>query len=155
MTYAETRMSLKKLERRRLCSELLILNFRFASGPECRTEVNLEEIWPSGALFQTDTQIRRSAQLRFAGGGREFLGEAVSITRCPILGYFVEMRFAPACRWSEGQYRPKYLFNPQALGQEVLGLGPGQPEQQGRNASVVHDGDTFIEHVAWCSHDAC
>ena len=72
-----------------MCSEILSLVLQSREGRECRLKVNLEEIWSSGALFQTDVPIR--------------------------LGYFIEMRFHPGCLWSEHKYRPKHLFNPEVL----------------------------------------
>jgi len=98
-----------------LCSEILNLHLQPHTGRGRELEVNLEEIWPSGALFLTNKRIRKSTSLWFEGGGCEFRGEAVARTLSTGLVYFVEMRFQPGCRWSESKDRPAHLFNPLVL----------------------------------------
>ena len=98
-----------------LCSEILNLHVHFREGRERELKVNLEEIWPSGALFLTDAPIPPFTSLRFAGGGCEFQGQVIARTLLRGLGYFIEMRFHPGCTWSEQKYRPKHLFNPLVL----------------------------------------
>jgi hypothetical protein len=98
-----------------LCSEILNLHLRAGAGDEREVEVNLEEIWSTGALFLTDEPIQPLTSLRFAGGGCEFQGQVIAQTLLRGLGYFIEMRFQPGCVWSEQQYRPKHLFNPLVL----------------------------------------
>jgi hypothetical protein len=98
-----------------LCSEILNLHLRAAAGDEREVEVNLEEIWSTGALFLTDERIQPLTSLRFAGGGCEFRGQVIAQTLRRGLGYFIEMRFQPGCAWSEQQYCPKHLFNPLVL----------------------------------------
>ena len=103
-----------------LCSEILDLHWRSKAGRERELKVNLEEIWRSGALFQTDARISPSASLWFSGGGCEFRGQAVSRTFLKGLGYFIEMRFQPGCTGSQRKYRPKHCFNPQGFNPLVL-----------------------------------
>jgi hypothetical protein len=98
-----------------LCSEILNLHLQAGARDEREMEVNLEEIWSTGALFLTDEPIRPLTSLRFAGGGCEFRGQVIAQTLLRGLGYFIEMRFQPGCAWSEQQYRPKHLFNPLVL----------------------------------------
>ena len=101
-----------------LCSEILNLHLQPRHGRERRErklKANLEEIWSSGALLLTDSRIHRFTSLWFAGGGRTFHGEVIAETLCRGLGYFVEIRFLPDCRWSERNYRPQHLFNPLVL----------------------------------------
>ena len=108
-------MGSKDARGRVLCSELLKLHLQSKAGRERELTINLEEIWSSGALFQTDARIPLFTPLRFAGGGFEFRGQAISRTLIKGLGYFIEMRFYPSCTWSEQKYRPKHLFNPLVL----------------------------------------
>jgi hypothetical protein len=103
-----------------LCSEILSLHLQSRAGREREVKVNLEEIWSSGALIQTDTRIPLLTPLRFAGGGFEFRGQATARTLLKGLGYFIEMRFYPSCTWSEQKYRPKHLFNPLPFNPLVL-----------------------------------
>jgi hypothetical protein len=98
-----------------LCSEILNLHLRSRAGREREMKVNLEEIWPSGALFLTDEPIRPFTSLWFAGGGHEFRGQVMARTLLKGLGYFIEMRFHPGCAWSQQKYYPKHLFNPLVL----------------------------------------
>lgn len=103
-----------------LCSEILALHLKSRAGRERELKVNLEEIWPSGALFQTDVRIPLSASLWFSGGGCEFRGQTSSRTFLKGLGYFIEMQFQPDCTWSLRKYRPKHYFNPRGFNPLVL-----------------------------------
>jgi|SRR6185369_14600086 len=98
-----------------LCSEILNLYLQPRVGRERKLEANLEEIWSSGALLRTDARIREFTSLWFVGGRCKFQGEAVAGTLTRGLGYFVEMRFHPNCKWSARKYRPQHLFNPLVL----------------------------------------
>lgn len=98
-----------------LCSEILNLHLQPRVGRERKLKANLEEIWSSGALLRTDAQIHEFTSLWFVGGGRKFRGEVIAGTLSKGLGYFVEMRFHPDCRWSPRKYRPQHLFNPLVL----------------------------------------
>jgi len=98
-----------------MCSEIVSLHFQSREGPECELKVNLEEIWASGALFQTDAPIRPFTAVWFAVGACEFRGQVIARTLARGLGVFVEMRFRPGCVWSEQKYRPQHLFNPVVL----------------------------------------
>jgi hypothetical protein len=98
-----------------MCSEILSLRLQSREGRECRLKVNLEEIWSSGALFQTEVAIPPFTSVWFAVGGCEFRGQVIARELFIGLGYFIEMRFHPGCLWSEHKYRPKHLFKPKAL----------------------------------------
>jgi len=118
----------KDVRRSVLCSEILNLHFQSKAGRKRELKVNLEEIWSSGALFQTDAQIPLFTTLRFFGGGCEFLGQATARTLLRGLGYFIEMRFHPDYTWSEQKYRPKHLFNPLVLlADRIFGETPHPP----------------------------
>src|SRR5580658_4701715 len=113
-----------------LCSEIIDLHLQDSAKGERKLKVNLEEIWSSGALLQTDVRIRPFTSLWFAGGGCEFRGQVMEITSHPGLGYFVKMRFDPTCTWSEKKYRPKHLFNPLvALANRIFEETPNPPSE--------------------------
>lgn len=97
------------------CSEILSMRLEFASGRRQQLNVNLEELWPAGALFQTEARIPLRTRLKFARGGRTFRGKVTAQTFSRGLGYFVEIRFDRNCQWSTRQYRPKHLLNPLVL----------------------------------------
>lgn len=98
-----------------MCSEILRLHLQSREGRECKLKVNLEEIWSSGALFQTDVPIRPFTSVWFAVGGCKFRGQVITRELFIGLGYFIEMRFHPSCLWSEHKYQPKHLFDPKVL----------------------------------------
>jgi hypothetical protein len=97
------------------CSEILNLHLQPKAGRERTLKANLEEIWPSGALFQTDARISPETEFSFMGGGYEFRGHVIARKLVRGLGYFVEMRFDPSHNWSEKKYRPQHFFNPLVL----------------------------------------
>lgn len=98
-----------------LCSEILNLYLQSSGGRERKLTANLEEIWSSGALLSTDARIQDFTSLWFVGGGCKFRGEAIAGGLSKGLGYFIEMRFNPDCRWSARKYHPQHLFNPLVL----------------------------------------
>jgi hypothetical protein len=108
-------MDLKAARRSMLCSEIVSLHLRAGASRDRELKANLEEIWPSGAVFWTDARIRDCTSLWFLGGGFEFRGQVSAQRLLRGLGYLVEIRFHPGCRWSEQKYRPKHLFNPLVL----------------------------------------
>ncbi len=108
-------MDAKAARRRMLCSEIVSLQVQAGEGRNRILNANLEEIWPAGAIFWTDVRIRRSASMRFLGGGFEFRGQVSAQKLLRGLGYLVEMQFYPGCKWSKQRYRPKHLFNPLVL----------------------------------------
>ena len=99
----------------KLCSEILNLHLQAGTGRERELKANLEEIWPTGAIFWIDRQIREFTSLWFLGGGVKFRGQVVAQTLLGGFGCLIEMRFHPSCKWSERKYHPKYLFNPLVL----------------------------------------
>lgn len=108
-------MDTKAVRRSMLCSEIINLHLQVRAGRDRELKANLEEIWPAGAILWTDVRIRQYTSLWFLGGGFEFRGQVMAHTVLRGLGYFIEMRFDPGCRWSEQKYRPKHLFNPLVL----------------------------------------
>jgi hypothetical protein len=107
--------SLQATSQRHWCSELLSVKVENKKGRKQSLRANLEEIWPSGALVQTDKPIAPATRLWFMRGGYKFYGEVVARQFLHQLGYMIEIRFDPACRWSELRYRPKHLLNPLIL----------------------------------------
>ncbi len=97
------------------CSEILDLHLQSKAGRIRTLKVNLEEIWSSGARFQTNVRIRPFTPFRFVGGGYEFRGQVIARNLLRGLGYFVEMRFDPQFTWSEQKYCPQHLFYPLVL----------------------------------------
>ncbi|HSR08069.1 MAG TPA: hypothetical protein VLM42_13025 [Bryobacteraceae bacterium] len=108
-------METKAVRRTMLCSEIINLHLQVRAGRSRELKANLEEIWPAGAILWTDVRIRQYTSLWFHGGGFEFRGQVMAHTVLRGLGYLIEMRFDPGCRWSEQKYRPKHLFNPLVL----------------------------------------
>jgi hypothetical protein len=98
-----------------LCSEIVDLHLQSSALRERELKVNLEEIWATGALFQTEVRLPPSTSLWFSGGGFEFRGKVITQTSIKGIGYLVEMRFEPGCTWSLRKYRPKHFFNPMVL----------------------------------------
>jgi hypothetical protein len=78
-------------------------------------EVNLEEIWETGALFRSETRVCRFSRLSFKGGEHEFRGTVMSQNYARGLGYLIEIKFDASCRWSALKFRPKHFLNPMIL----------------------------------------
>jgi hypothetical protein len=130
-------MDLKHARGGVLCSEILDLHWQSRVGRKHELKVNLEEIWPSGALFQTEGRIPLNASLWFAGGGCEFRGQVIARTFLKGLGYFIEMQFQPGCKWSQRKYRPKHCFNPLVLlANKIFEATPHHPTSFTKTAAV-------------------
>jgi hypothetical protein len=94
------------MNHRYLCSELIDLTFSDGRGQTA----NLEEIGENSALVLTEAPVRRGAQLHINCGNHTLKGAAAACRFDKLLGYFVEIRLAPASRWSLQWFAPEHLL---------------------------------------------
>ena len=97
-----------------LCSELVEARCVDPGGRGYTRTANLGEIWRAGALLEFETAIPERAVIRLQVQSREYRGRVESC-RSDVLGYTVEMKFAPDCRWDRDQCEPDHLFDPLSL----------------------------------------
>jgi hypothetical protein len=98
--------------KRYLCSQLVALR----CGGETRT-VNLEEIWESGAIFETEEPVSSSGWAEFRCGGFTLCGR-LTRTEPHEFGWRIEMEFSPLTPWSPERFRPDHLLDPSEIGPE-------------------------------------
>jgi hypothetical protein len=96
-------------ELRYLCSHLV----RLAAGGNERW-VNLEEIWDSGAVLDSEDPVEIGASAEISTGDVRFSGRVIAVERYEC-GWRVEMVFSPATRWSIERWKPEHALDPAAL----------------------------------------
>ena len=89
---------------RYLCSDLVVLKTK-----DEESVVNLEEIWTSGAAFESEKAVESGSRLEILGGGSHFHGTATSVEHHEF-GWRVEMEFSPLTPWDPARYQPKHLL---------------------------------------------
>jgi hypothetical protein len=97
-----------------LCSELVTALWTDAFGQRQEAVVNLEEIWPEGAILQFEYPMRPGVEVEFRSESHRFEGAVVE-SRSDFVGQFVEIQFADGCRWSREMYEPDHFFDPKSL----------------------------------------
>jgi hypothetical protein len=108
-------MAKSRGEQRYMCSDLVTARWTTVLGRRRREEVvNLEEIWPSGAVLSFSGPLRPETEVEFAGGDACFRGRVKSCA-ADFVGYLVEIRFEPGSEWSRERYEPEHLFDPASL----------------------------------------
>ena len=94
------------MNQRYLCSELIDLTFSNGRGQSA----NLEEIGENSALVLTEQPVPRGVRLNINCGNHTLKGIAGACRFDKLLGYFVEIRFTPASRWSPQWFTPEHLL---------------------------------------------
>ena len=94
------------MNQRYLCSELIDLTFSDGRGHSA----NLEEIGEDSALVLTEQPVPRGARLNINCGNHTLKGIACACRFDKLLGYFVEIRFNAASRWSPQWFAPEHLL---------------------------------------------
>jgi hypothetical protein len=89
---------------RYLCSELVALKV----GSTTFT-VNLEEIWPEGALLETESAVEDGAHVEIRSGEVLFAGRVVGV-EFHEFGWCVEVAFSPLTPWDPEKFKPQHLL---------------------------------------------
>ena len=95
---------------RNWCSELVAIVNVTRKGVAESVPGNLEEIGERSALVLAESPLPLGSRVHIAC--RRHILRGV-ITRCELhqqLGYFVEVEFAPASRWSQHWFSPQHLL---------------------------------------------
>lgn len=98
---------------RYLCSQLMAL--RKNSIPVVNRIVNLEEIWKTGAVLESEEAIEEGARVEIRCGDAFFAGRIVRVEPHE-LGWRLEMEFSPLTHWSPERFQPQHLLDPSKLG---------------------------------------
>jgi hypothetical protein len=93
---------------RNWCSELVSV-VRVSHGCAESIPGNLEEIGERMALVVTETQVPAGSRVHIACKSHVLRGIAKSCKADRMLGYLIEIRLAPASRWSRDWFAPEHL----------------------------------------------
>ena len=91
--------------KRYLCSQLVALR---CGGPPLT--VNLEEIWESGAILESDHEIQHCALAELRCAGVSLYGRLTRAEKHDF-GWRIEMEFSPLTPWSPERFRPDHLLD--------------------------------------------
>ena len=103
-------MQERRAETRMLCSELVDVHWKDATGRQMRALANLEDISACGVCLQVDVPVPLDTVVRICPPKGEFQG---SVRYCLYreFGYFLGVQFAPGCQWSPSTYQPQHLLD--------------------------------------------
>lgn len=107
-------MSERRSEPRMLCADLVDIRWKDKTGKSCRAVANLEDISPSGACIQVDSQIPLGATVEVSYPKGSFSG-VVRYCSFREIGFYIGLMFETGCRWSENSFKPMHLFDPRTL----------------------------------------
>ena len=93
------------IPKRYLCSQLVALR----CGGTLLT-VNLEEIWESGAILESDDEIPHCALAELRCAGVSLYGHLTRAEQHDF-GWRIEMEFSPLTPWSPERFRPDHLLD--------------------------------------------
>jgi hypothetical protein len=88
-----------------LCSHLVTLSW---SGGE--RVVNLEEIWPGGAVLESDDAFPAGIHADIRCGEELFAGRITSVEEHEF-GWRLEMEFSPLTPWSPERFEPDHMVD--------------------------------------------
>lgn len=89
---------------RYLCSELVALKV----GSTTYT-VNLEEIWPEGAVLEAESAVENGAHVEIRSSDVLLTGRVVGV-ELQEFGWRVEVAFSPLTPWDLETFRPQHLL---------------------------------------------
>ncbi len=89
---------------RYLCSELVALRI-----DSMNFFVNLEEIWRSGAVVESETPVEEGSGVEIRPGAVFFAGKAIRVERHEF-GWRVEVEFSPLTPWNPEKFRPLHML---------------------------------------------
>jgi hypothetical protein len=98
---------------RYLCSQLAELRISTAEPgllQDANRIVNLEEIWTSGAVLESQEPAQEGARVEIRCGTAFFAGTIVHVERHEF-GWRVEMEFSPMTPWNAKQFQPEHLLD--------------------------------------------
>ena len=104
---------------RYLCSQLVELRIRTPEPglpQEANRIVNLEEIWTTGAVLESEEPAEEGAKAEIRCGGAFFAGSIVHVERHEF-GWRLEMEFSPMTPWNVDQFQPEHLLDVSKLGE--------------------------------------
>jgi hypothetical protein len=89
---------------RYLCSELVALKVGLTTST-----VNLEEIWPEGAVLEAESAVEDGAHVEIRSGDVLLAGRVVRV-ELHEFGWRVEVAFSPLTPWDPEKFRPQHLL---------------------------------------------
>jgi hypothetical protein len=89
---------------RYLCSELVALKV----GSTTST-VNLEEIWPGGAVLEAESAVEDGTQVEIRCADAFFAGRIARVEPHEF-GWRVEVAFSPLTPWDPEKFKPQHLL---------------------------------------------
>jgi|HubBroStandDraft_6_1064221.scaffolds.fasta_scaffold89376_3 hypothetical protein len=98
---------------RYLCSQLVELRIRTPEPglpQEANRIVNLEEIWTTGAVLESEEPAEEGAKAEIRCGAAFFAGSIVHVERHEF-GWRLEMEFSPMTPWNAEQFQPEHLLD--------------------------------------------
>jgi hypothetical protein len=87
-----------------LCSELVVLRINSRES-----FVNLEEIWQSGAVLDSEDPVEAPANVEIHCGETLLAGRTVKVEHYEF-GWRVEVELSPLTPWTPEKFRPQHML---------------------------------------------
>jgi hypothetical protein len=94
--------------RRYLCSHLISLK-NTSTVPYPQFVVNLEEIWDSGAVIESEQAIEEGTRVEMRCGKTFFAGRVAKVERHEY-GWRADVEFSPMTPWKREEFQPEHLL---------------------------------------------
>jgi hypothetical protein len=100
----------RRTERRMLCAEMIHVHWSQGKGARQCADAILEDISPSGACLQLETEVPVGSRISWKAANSKFEGR---VRYCVYreIGYFVGVEFSDDSKWSESSYQPDHLLD--------------------------------------------
>jgi hypothetical protein len=95
---------------RYLCSQLVSLKDR-SGTPTGNSVVNLEEIWRSGAVLESEQALEDGSRVEIRCGTTFFAAVVTGVEKHEF-GWRVEVEFSPMTPWNPEEFQPEHLLDP-------------------------------------------
>ncbi len=107
-------MQSKRAEIRNMCADVLEVRWNDTHGKVRRSTALLEDISPSGACLQVESEIPVGVRIRWECQNQPFAGR---IRYCTFreIGYFAGVEFEAGVTWSKQTYTPRHLLELERL----------------------------------------
>ena len=113
-------MQERRFEPRLLCADLVELEWQDKPGRTRKVVANLEDISLSGACLQIENAIPLHATVKLYYSNGVLKG---TVRYCVYreIGYFLGVQFEEGIKWSQREFKPMHLFDPQRLMDKAAG----------------------------------
>jgi hypothetical protein len=119
-------MAERRLERRLMCSDMVVVSWQDQAGRIRRAPGVLEDIAASGACVQLDLEIPLKTILKIRCSKGKLQG-VVQYCVFRETGFFIGVELDHSSKWSDESFHPQHLLDLHTLVEQAANRGAKQP----------------------------